>query len=190
MVFFLVLLIKLKKSDLICSFPKFFIYSFWLKFSIEETIRQSEAKKLQNNEKEQINPTNINKKVHTNTNKDQQVRPTPPASQINIPKLNILSNQENIKPPKAEQGLRKPTANDVTVIPRKHEVNTRMDKPNNNKPKEVRVYPNQIPNESQLINLESFQRNKLKYLPHVQIKDSRYGNSLVPVLPSFLIRDN
>lgn len=40
------------------------------------------------------------------------------------------------------------------------------------------------------INIEEAMRNKIKYLPNVQIKEGKYGNHLVPVLPSFLIRDN
>lgn len=32
----------------------------------------------------------------------------------------------------------------------------------------------------------NFITNKLKFLPHVQYKESSYGNSVVPVLPSFL----
>ena len=31
--------------------------------------------------------------------------------------------------------------------------------------------------------------NKLKYLPHVKSKESKYSNSIVPVLPSFLTED-
>lgn len=35
----------------------------------------------------------------------------------------------------------------------------------------------------------NFLSNKLKYLPHVKSKESKYSNSIVPVLPSFLTED-
>lgn len=40
------------------------------------------------------------------------------------------------------------------------------------------------------VNVEEAMRNKMKYLPHVLLKEVKYGNHFVPVLPSFLIRDN
>ena len=59
-----------------------------------------------------------------------------------------------------------------------------------NRPKKP-SYP--LPNANQFANRENgmidngnFILNKLKFLPHVQLKDSKYGNSVVPVLPSFL----
>jgi len=35
----------------------------------------------------------------------------------------------------------------------------------------------------------NYDLNKLRFLPHVQCKESRYGNSVVPVLPSFFAED-
>lgn len=40
------------------------------------------------------------------------------------------------------------------------------------------------------INVDNFLRNSLRYLPHVQMKDAKFGNFFVPVLPSFLLQDN
>ena len=35
----------------------------------------------------------------------------------------------------------------------------------------------------------NYDLNKLRFLPHVQCKESRYGNNVVPVLPSFFAED-
>jgi len=40
------------------------------------------------------------------------------------------------------------------------------------------------------LNFDTFKRNKLRYLPHLQLKEIQYGNNLIPVLPSFLMGGN
>jgi len=94
-----------------------------------------------------------------------------------------MQNQENIKPPKPEQNKA------YMMESYKHnEITSSIKKENNiiSKAKEVRNYSSQMEREFAFINIETYAKNRLKYLPHVQIKDSRFGNSLVPALPSFL----
>jgi len=165
------------------------------KIFIEESIRKSEAQKP-HKEKEQINPSNVHKKLHSN--KDQHARPPlPPNNQLTSNKSTFVLNQENIKPPKTEQqASHKVSVPDIVLGPKQTEVWSvpKKDKSKSenivSRAKEIRIHFNQTERESSFINIENFKRNKLKYVPHIQIKDSRFGNSLVPVLPSFLIRDN
>jgi len=58
-----------------------------------------------------------------------------------------------------------------------------------NKPKQP-IHSFSIPSQGALagngIASGEFVSNKLKFLPHVQSKESKFGNNVVPVLPSFL----
>ena len=38
-------------------------------------------------------------------------------------------------------------------------------------------------------NIDEFIKNKLKYLPNIQLKVAKFGNHIIPVLPSFLVDD-
>jgi len=44
--------------------------------------------------------------------------------------------------------------------------------------------------EGLMLNFETFKRNKLRYLPNLQLKEIPFGNHIVPVLPSFLMGSN
>jgi len=56
----------------------------------------------------------------------------------------------------------------------------------------VTPMPSAIPSEREglMLNFESFKRNKLRYLPNLQLKEIPFGNHIVPVLPSFLMGGN
>lgn len=102
-----------------------------------------------------------------------------PPNEISPLKRLIKSHEGEKKAP--ESSANKP------VQGQHHHHNDNLSKPK--PPSYIQPSANQTFNLGAGLDAGSYDMNKLKFLPHVQCKESRYGNNVVPVLPSFFAED-
>jgi hypothetical protein len=61
-----------------------------------------------------------------------------------------------------------------------------VNQPKPQKPREYETYSH-IPKNQKMLNInQEFLQNKIKMIPHVKLKESKFGNIFIPVLPSSL----
>lgn len=112
------------------------------------------------------------KKVKPNQEKFESKSTAPPAPEFKQTKQII-----EIDSPQSQQALKKPPPE--IQQSKRPPITQEYENSISYSQRPIQKNPNQM-------NREAFFQNKIKFLPHVKLRDSGFGNTFIPVLPSFL----